>query len=577
LGTSTAAEQIGPYVIDAELGRGSFGVVYRAHHVDRPDMHLALKVVEGRGKVEQLMLEPALLSQFDHPCIVGVKDFFQDGGRLVIALEFIEGEDLKTLLDRGEVFSQEQIRDLLIQMASALAVAHSRNVIHRDIKPSNILVRRDGGRLRFVLTDFGIGQQVEGIQDRKHTGGTYMFMAPEQLRGRPGPQSDLWALGVVAYRMLTGRMPFPGPSLPELAHQIMYVNPEPPSKAGSTPVDAELEAAILRLLDKSLHERTASAESLLRQLGYQGKPENVLSRSTTVRKAIPAAGESLERKLSNAIWWKRFWLAIVIVIYLLPTGIFTGVLLLGGVWLFFKGQVEDRWRLRTRVLALLGSLALFAAHSIMHYVVHEWFIILGWLAPSPVVEVSASPPEKSAKDSTAANTTTIKTKKKEPATQLELVAGRELAPVIGTGVAALNVVSYLAPAIAAAIYIRLRRQQREKVLRDAALSGSSGSEQYLDLLRNALEYRFGDVGFHLKYAEALIARGRFEDAAVEARLMLVQDGYNFNANLMLANCYYSLGLLAECITVCEQYLAVSGYCFEFAELRDQCRRRMGAS
>ena len=101
-----------------------------------------------------------------------------------------------------------------------MAAAHARQVVHRDIKPANILVDRTGGQLRFVLTDFGIGRRAEGIQAEKHAGGTYQFMAPEQLRGRPGPQSDLSALGVVAYRLLAGRLPFSGPFLPESARQI---------------------------------------------------------------------------------------------------------------------------------------------------------------------------------------------------------------------------------------------------------------------------------------------------------------------------------------------------------------------
>ena len=137
--------------------------------------------------------------------------------------------------------------------------------------------------------------------------------------------------------------------------------------------------------------------------------------------------------------------------------------------------------------------------------------------------------------------------------------GSNAALFITTVAAALFVATLLLPAAAAAVYVRLRRLQREKSLREATLEGTSGSEGYLGMLRSALDYRFADVGFHLKYAEALVARGRHADAAVEARLILVQDPYNFNGNLLLANLYYTLGLYDDC-AVCERYLAVSG-CF----------------
>jgi len=257
---TTAPTTIGNYEIDHELGRGAFGAVYRAHRRDQPDLSVAVKIIEARGNPERLLAEPALLAQVKHPCVVGVEDYFIADSRLAIVLEFVNGDDLKTCLDRGDDFVTEQVRTLLIQLAGALAAAHSQQIVHRDIKPANILVDRSGGTPRFVLTDFGIGRRQEGIQAEKHAGGTYHYMAPEQLRGRPTPQSDLWALGVVAYRLLAGRLPFPGPTLAELARQIQYESPPPPSEVRGEPLPADLETAVMKLLDKSLTERTASAE-----------------------------------------------------------------------------------------------------------------------------------------------------------------------------------------------------------------------------------------------------------------------------------------------------------------------------
>src|SRR5450631_1216615 len=110
-------DRIGSYMLDGELGRGAFGVVYRAHLVRRPETSVALKIVENRGNLDRLMLEPALLSELHHPCIVRLEDYFLDGDRLVLALELIQGDDLKICVDRGEVFGQAEVRDLLVQMA----------------------------------------------------------------------------------------------------------------------------------------------------------------------------------------------------------------------------------------------------------------------------------------------------------------------------------------------------------------------------------------------------------------------------------------------------------------------------
>jgi DNA-binding SARP family transcriptional activator len=114
-------------------------------------------------------------------------------------------------------------------------------------------------------------------------------------------------------------------------------------------------------------------------------------------------------------------------------------------------------------------------------------------------------------------------------------------------------------------------------MRRAALESGEDPDKYLATMQGFLDYRFEDVGFHLKYAEALLARGRVKEVAVEAKLLLEQDPYNFNGNLLLANAYYALGLYGDCAAVCDAYLAVAGYCFEFGELRQQCARKLGGA
>ena len=553
--TATAApEQIGQYTLDAELGRGAFGIVYRAHHVDRPEESVALKVIDGRGHLDRSMLEPALLAKLDHPCVVGIEDYFRDGDRLILALELVDGEDLKTLLDRGEIFSQAQIRDFLIQMAGALAAAHAQQIVHRDIKPSNILMDRAAGRLRFVLTDFGIGRQDEGIQDRKHTGGTYLFMAPEQLRGRPAPQSDLWAVGVVAYRLLTGKMPFPGPSLPELSRQILYDSPTPPAQICAEPVDPELETVILRLLDKSLQERVTSAEELLRLLGFQGQPGEVLSRTTKVQHK-PAAGETIERGLARRIFWRKLLLGAAIGVYLLPPGPITATLLLGGLWLFFKGQTARRWPRRQRILALGLALVLFAGHTVVRQL-NELQMELALLIGTDAAHVIRADSARTGRGPSGA-TPEVRTSHDCPRRHRCVGGHRRLLRSRGRGGGLRAVAARAAREVAAR-----RRLDREYRLRP--LSGDAARCSRLSLCRRRLSS---------EVRRSVVAHGRHADAAVEgaidARTRSLQLQCEFAAGQRLLH----VGTVRRLRGFVHGYLDVSGYCFEFAELRDQCRRK----
>ena len=536
------AKQIGDYVIEGTLGRGAHGTVYRAHARKDPLTPVALKVVEKRGHLDALLLEPALLSQLDHPCIVGLKDYFVAGEDLVLALEFIEGKDLATELEGGRAFSQAEVRDLLVQLAAALAQAHGRNIIHRDLKPSNILVVHEQGQVRFVLTDFGIGRRAEGIQVEKHAGGTYLFMAPEQLRGRPGPQSDLWALGVVAYRLLTGKLPFPGPTLQELSNQILYAAPAPPSQAGSQPLDPNLEAVVLRLLDKSLQERFASADEVLAALGFRGAPEKVLARSRRAVSGKP--GHSLDRHLIRAIAVRLTALVLVVVLYLLSGGFLSGLSLLAGMVAFFLGQG------RKNVAWTLAALSAMGLHIYLRYA-NPSLDMVGLHWANLLVPLQR---------------------------KLLQWLGPGMATVVGFTFAVLYVVLGLAilflPVVAGWMYVALRRLQRQRVLRQAALSGTADATAFLRVFRNTLDSRFEDVEFHLKYAETLFTRGQLAEAAVEARLLLLQDPYHFSGNLLLAHAYQRLGLDRDCLRVCEDYLTVNGHCFEFGELRAQCQRRL---
>jgi serine/threonine-protein kinase len=551
---AVTAKRVGPYELEEELGRGAFGVVYRAHHRDRPEAPLAVKVVESRGPVDRLLLEPALLAKLNHPCIVRLEDYFLEGDRLVLAMEYVPGDDLKTCVERGETFGPAAVRELLVQMAAALETAHAHNVVHRDIKLGNILVDRTGPRMRFVLTDFGIGRTAEGIQTQKHAGGTFAFMAPEQLRGRPCPQSDLWALGVVAYRLLTGKMPFAGQTLAELSSQIFYATPPPPSKSAAGPVDAELEAVVFHLLEKSLSERTASASELLRELGYAGRAGTVLERAG---REAAAPRVPLDERLRRQVARYRALVAAVVVLYALTKGFGSGALLLAGVALFYRSQ-ERRARAGGRGRgAAAAALALLAASAALQYSGHDLSMahVLQWVTQRVSLPVAPARDEGG----------------------LRLLVALLLTALVVLAGIAYGLLGLVLPPLGAWYYSALRRQQRTQAMRRAALESGEGPDRYLATMRGFLDYRFEDVGFHLKYAEALLARGRAREVAVEAKLLLLQDPYNFNGNLLLANAYYALGLHEDCAAVCDAYLAVAGHCFEFGELRQQCARQLGGA
>jgi serine/threonine-protein kinase len=494
-----------------------------------------------------MLVEPALLARLKHPCIVGLEDYFLHGGKLVLALEFVPGEDLKALIDRDDPVEPELVRDLLVQLASALTEAHAQQIVHRDIKPSNILVDTTGGRRRFVLTDFGVGRRAEGLQAEKHVGGTYSYMAPEQLRGRPGPQSDLWALGVVAYQLLTGKLPFPGPSLGELAKQIQYDDPPPPSTVATVPIPGDLERTVLGLLTKSLTERIGSAKQVLELLGVRGDTrrvfDTVIDSKRTTRRQLPLA-----RKLARDAGRAKWIIGIMVVLYVLANGVIFGALFVLGLWLFFRNQRTDR-----PIVRQAAGLALaFAVLVVSKFGPNIFQDLTNWVDLGD-----------------------MSVKIKQQLTHLVKALGPAGQIVLVVAVLAVAIFAFFIPIIGSAAYVNLRRVRREQALLDASVAGRTGSDEFLTLMRDMLDTRFEDVGFHLRYAEMLFARGDVQHAAIEARLITRQDPYHFNANLLLANAYYSLGLYADCRDVCADYLRVAGYCFEFQELNAQCVTRLG--
>jgi serine/threonine-protein kinase len=535
-------EQIGDYVTDTQLGQGAFGTVYRGHHRGSPDTAVALKLVPHYGSADKLLLEPALLAKLDHPGIVHLQDYFLQDDMLVMAMELVDGEDLKTCVDRGEQFDADFVRELLIQVGSALAHAHARKIVHRDIKLSNILVDRSKGRVRFVLTDFGIGRVDEGVQRQKLTGGTYYFMAPEQLRGRSGAQSDLWSLGVVAYRLLAGRMPFEGRNIDELTQQICFASLPPLSLAGLPPLAADLESAVIRLLEKNLNDRTGSAEELLRGLAHSAPPATKVPGSSTTA-TLRATHNSLDAQLRKRMRRWRILLILAAILFLLQMGL-DGAVLLGASISIFYIHERDQRRSRRRLLLAAALAAAIVANALN---------LSGHSLKFTQLDVLAQP------------------------MQHQIGFGGLAGVVAALFVVFATVFRFLIGPLAANCYARVREIRRDLAIRQAALDRAQNPGGWLPQIEQAVNDRFEDVGFHLKYVEGLALEGRLRDVAVEARLVLLQDPYNFNGNLALAGAYFELGLIPDCLAICNAYLQLAGYCFEFAELKDRCLRRLEAT
>ena len=187
------------------------GVVYRGTDVNR-NRPVAVKVVSGEiaqgGKVQKRFeREAEILQQFRHPSIVRFLGYGKFRGTYYIAMEFIQGITLEKLINDSGPLPWREVVDLAIQICDALHYAHERGVVHRDLKPSNLMVTEDR---KVKLTDFGIAKDLDATTELTATGrtlGTAAYMAPEQIRGTPAVshKTDLYALGVVLYQMLTGR------------------------------------------------------------------------------------------------------------------------------------------------------------------------------------------------------------------------------------------------------------------------------------------------------------------------------------------------------------------------------------
>jgi serine/threonine-protein kinase len=287
--------QLGRYEIVSEIGQGAMGIVYKAKDplIDRivaiKTINLSLADDEKEEYEGRFYQEARAAGRLSHPNIVTVFDVGKSGDIAYIAMEFLQGRELRDILNDRKRLPVEQALDIVVQVAQGLSYAHEHNIVHRDVKPSNIMVVRDG---HVKITDFGIAR-MESASVRTQTGmvlGSPKYMSPEQVTGRQIDQrSDIFSLGVMLYEILTGQVPFAGEHVNAIMYQILNTAPPPPG-ALNPEVPGMLNFIVAKALAKEVADRYQNAKEFAADLRAC---RDKMLRGTPVESAKPLPGAQL--------------------------------------------------------------------------------------------------------------------------------------------------------------------------------------------------------------------------------------------------------------------------------------------
>jgi tRNA A-37 threonylcarbamoyl transferase component Bud32 len=318
LGTKLGAgTKVGEYQIQDRVGEGGMGTVYSAIH---PIIGkkvaikvLAARLAKNKNAIRRFVLEARAVNDIQHPGLVDIFSFGQlTDGRHYYVMEFLEGRNLGDVLRERVRLPAAEAIPIFIEVAHALVAVHAKGIVHRDLKPENILLlaQPQAGGQRVKLVDFGLAKLVEGVPahlsesgPRTAAGvnvGTPHYMSPEQCRGsKVDARSDLYALGVLLYETVTGRVPFDGATPLDIWQAHAEKAPEPPIAIAPANVNQTINAIILRLMAKSPEHRIQSASDLcvvLQSLNEAGH----WRRGTPVAQAVDLGVDAHDRASGRA-------------------------------------------------------------------------------------------------------------------------------------------------------------------------------------------------------------------------------------------------------------------------------------
>jgi serine/threonine protein kinase len=311
---ATAADLIGArvghaYVLTGVLGTGGMGNVFRASQEtigrDVAIKFLPLEIATDATAVQRLGREAKALGQLNHPGIVTTFDFgFTDKREPYLVLELVEGKSLQTILDQEKRLEMARALQIFVQLCEAMSYAHSQGIIHRDLKPLNIMI---GIREQFgfaKILDFGIVKLTSEVQQLTKSGeiwGSPFYMSPEQCTGGTvDNRSDIYSLGVVMFRSLTGEVPHRGASFPEtIARKLSEYPPSFESIAPGLNLPDKLEAVVLKCMQKNPDERFATMQELRAEL-LKNYPNRLESEATLTYEKVDAVTQASKAKTDQA-------------------------------------------------------------------------------------------------------------------------------------------------------------------------------------------------------------------------------------------------------------------------------------
>jgi serine/threonine protein kinase len=310
----TLHQTLGRYLIEAEIGRGAMGVVYRAYD-PQIGRQVAIKTISLSGQDfadeteyrARFLREVRAAGRLSHPGVVTIYDAGEDPETQepYLVMEFVAGEPLSKVLARNRKLSLPLALQYAQEIAEALDYAHNQGVVHRDIKPANILVTEDG---HAKIADFGVAWLHQEITQVGEVVGSPAYMAPEQMSGKQGDaRSDLFSLGVVLYSMITGFRPFQGNSAKTVVFKVLNIEPIPVTSFQSD-VSPELDAIVSRAIAKDPDERYATGAALAHAIQAFRDSDFLPSETATFISRSANASRVTKKSKSSQNPYQRYWL-----------------------------------------------------------------------------------------------------------------------------------------------------------------------------------------------------------------------------------------------------------------------------